>query len=171
MKLNSFVLMVFIISPVFTSLVDGVNNNEHQLHVREKRFLKLLKSGANATGKLINWARRWKRVVRARNILLTGAKQTKKDADRNVVWYEKLGDEDRAAKDFWMIDAYEVNTGFSDFARSYGQIGTVGDNVVEYLEQYSDLLPFPVITMCRKNSPERTRGKVIAVVYKPFMSN
>ena len=115
--------------------------------------------------KVGKWAMRFFRVRRAKGIMTAGATLWKKEKDLRVDWYFKPGGKAGARKDFWMIDAYGKTVGKRN-NQSYFEKGTVGDSIAEFHRQYSEKQPFPALVLYRKNSPERTRGTVIVVLYK-----
>ena len=134
--------------------------------MRFYRIRRKVKNGLIKAGlKVADWARRFFRVQRAKVIMKAGAILWKKRKDLRINLYFKPGGETRARKDLWMIDVYEIKLVKTE-KQNYIYKGTVGDSIVEFRGQYSEKLPFPALVLYRKNSPERTRGTVLVVLYK-----
>ena len=108
-------------------------------------------------------ARRWLRIRKAKETLLIGARYLE---DRSgVKFYDKSGGQFRALQDFDMLRVFNVKEEIDATAGGLRKYGTIGDNVVEFVQHYSESIPYPVVYMY-KIDYSRSRSAVTMVMYK-----
>ena len=156
---------IFCVLTAACTLTYSDNSARNDIAIRRKRvFIKqTAKLIGNRLKTPLTTARQWLRIREARETLLIGARFLERKSE--VKLYDKMGGQDRAQKDFDMIGVYNVKEEFSAIAGGLRKYGTVGNNVVEFVEHYSESIPYPVVYMYRVDY-SRTRSTVTMVIYK-----
>ena len=106
--------------------------------------------------------RQWLRSRKAKEDLLIGARYL--EDNPGVKLYDKSGGQVRALQDFDMIRVLNVKEEVDATAGGLRKYGTVGDNVVEFVEHYSESIPYPVVYMYKIDYSRRSA--VTMVMYK-----
>ena len=136
-------------------------NGESTIERRKRGFIK---EGVGAVRSMVKSPLlRLLRVRTAKKVLLTDAKLYHTDELLNV--YRKSGGRERAERDFWLLNAYDVKEGYAMESGGVWKRGMVGDYVVHFEQRYSEEYPYPSILMYRRASRERSIGPVLNVLY------
>ena len=154
--------MSFIVCLVMCIHFGNLSCNGESHGVRRTRGV--IKEAAELVRKVVKYpVMRWIRVRQARKVMLTDAKLEHKG--KRVTMYEKLGGKERAEMDYWLIDAYDVKEGYAKESGVWMQ-GMVGDYVVVFQQKHSDEVPYPAISMLRRNTRERSSGINTIILYR-----